>query len=303
MKKEDFKEKIQTILDNSNTEYKYSGSYDFISWINRRVFKQRSSIKNEKYPTKKSTVKKPSEGLFTYSMIEKIRSITRFEESISEISDPSWDDIHEVVKIFVKHHIRRFHPSNRLPLEDVSWDCFTHLYLNSFFGKYDPSSSKIWTYVAFGVKNYLIDLERKPSNRLDYVQDSALIFELLDNTTTLSGNEESTIFLSLLEYIRPEIIGQITFRKKPKYVQISKTQRVILSEYIVLHLSWLKYTFKDISQFFDVSPRYIGILYEKGVQLLKGIYENFNLEHSEPLEYEYDYKLLKLLSVVKKYAS
>jgi hypothetical protein len=182
--------------------------------------------------------------------------------------------------------VNRYHPSNRLPVEDICWDCFTHLYIGNnganFLGRYDQSKSKLHTYVTHGVKNYLIDLERKASNKLKFVNESEQILNILSNTSDPYYNETLDVIRYLLEEIRPEVIGYLKTRKVKKRIKLKNNSYVYLSEFIVIHLLLAGYNQKDISIYFKVTPRYIGKLVDRSISLLK----NSALRSSTNIQYE-----------------
>lgn len=218
---------------------------------------------------------------------------------------PSVEKFYDIIKFFVKLYIRRFHPSNRLPVEDICWDCFTHLYLGNdrvnFLGRYDQSKSKLHTYVTHGVKNFLIDLERK-TGKLDFVYDSEDLMNLLSNANNPHNNETIDVIHYLLEEIRPEVIGHLKSRKFKKRIKLKNNSNIYLSEFIVLHLILAGYNQKEISDFFKVTPRYIGKLYDRSVALLK----NTVLENRINISYEFqgfffdNYEVLQLVEVLQE---
>ncbi|MCB2196978.1 MAG: hypothetical protein KQH79_14045 [Bacteroidetes bacterium] len=291
---------IQEWYNNPSDDLKYSNWNDYISWMNRRIFEQKPSIRDKVNKVEEPKKNLKSGGLFTYSMIKKIKAETDFEKGIESINGPKWNDVYIVISIFTEHLLKRFHPNHSLSVEDISWDCFTYLYLKGFFAKYDKKKSSKWTWVAFGVKNYLIDLERKYKKEKYFLRDSELVLKLLDNDSDPYINLDRKMILFMLENICPELAGQIKFRTKPKFVQISKTQKVMLSEYIVIHLYLAGYNFKTISRFFKVTPKYISILFERGVNQLKSMNLSLKLDHDEPFPYIYDNKLLKLITTLNK---
>ncbi|MBN1599049.1 MAG: hypothetical protein JW894_12210 [Bacteroidales bacterium] len=301
MKKKSFKSIKEWYNNPEDNDNKNSSWNDYISWMNRRIFESNSNIRAEtSKKEEKAFFKNATKGLYTHSMIQRIKSLTEFEKGITEIHGPSLIDSYLVIEIFVKHLIRRFHPNNKLPIEDVSWDCFTQLYQNGLFACYDESLANIWTWVAFGVKNFLIDLERKYNRHKKYFINSELIIDLLDNDKDPFTNTNRKKLLFLLEEIRPENIGEIKFRSRKKSYSDKRTIEVNLSEYIVLHLFLAGLNFKMISQLFDVSHRYIGILFKKGANLLKSHANKFNLEFDDLHEYLYEDDVAELISVIRK---
>lgn len=122
------------------------------------------------------TLRKPfqlnSNKLITYKAKPVIKELIDPLEDVKSNGLPSAEKFYDTIKFLVKLYIRRYHPSNRLPVVDICWDCFTHLYVGnngaSFLGRYDQSRSKLHTYITHGVKNFLIDLERKENRQIGF---------------------------------------------------------------------------------------------------------------------------------------
>jgi hypothetical protein len=237
--------------------------------------------------------------LFTYKAKHVIKELIEPLEDLKSNTIPSPEKFYPIIKFIVKRHIRRFHPGNRLPVEDICWDCFTHLFVNdnraNFLGRYDSRRSKLHTYVTHGVKNYLIDLERK-SGKLSFVYESEDIIQFLSDANNPYSNETIDIIQNLLEEIRPEVIGYLKTRKSKKRIKLKNNSYIYLSEFIVVRLILAGYNHKEISNFFEVSPRYIGKLYERSVSLLKSVAKENNMNISNELQgYYFDNNEILLL--------
>lgn len=176
--------------------------------------------------------------------------------------------VSELVKGVVIQLQKRYHPNMVIQVSDLAWDCFTTLYTRRFFDKYDYTKSKENTYLNNGVKNYLIDQERKLIDKpkqfsLDMETESGNTYaEMLDSKVSgASINVEA--YLEAIKVLKPELSG--VFAKDRGIIVEGNT----LSPYAVLYMTLKGYNNGEIADMFNTNTVYVSKVYGDALEFLK----------------------------------
>lgn len=122
------------------------------------------------------------------------KPVHRDKETLTKLNNIDFSDMNSVypfVRKMVYGMCGHYHPNRRDPLDEVAWDCYTHFVIKKYFERYDEkqafkTTNKMY-FIKIGVRNYLIDQERKAARRIKTVSgdreigEGTTLFNMIDD--------------------------------------------------------------------------------------------------------------------------
>jgi DNA-directed RNA polymerase specialized sigma24 family protein len=175
----------------------------------------------------------------------------------------------------------RYHPKYKGDIKELAWDCYVHFLTfqgrsgKNFFERYDDNLESHGTrtnpmyHLKIGIRNFLIDQERKSSRRVQTVSGDKLVGE----STTLFQLVSEDLSEDRLEETKTEVLTDLVgFLKDERHWgpwgETSELGRYQLSYYGILYHYLKGYKSKEIAEFFGISVNRTNSIVREGVDIL-----------------------------------
>lgn len=189
--------------------------------------------------------------------------------------------VKEFISVMVRGMWRRFHPKHKGEIPELCWDCYVHIMTfrgrsgKSFFERYDDNYTSHGVkmnrmyYIKLGVRNWLIDQERKASRKIQTVSGDSLVgetttlFQLLEDTTFVDDSSRRE-----MSEVVEHLIARLKAEKEWGPVSETPDGESRLSHYRILKHHVEGYKSKEIADFFSISVNRVNSLVRESVKIL-----------------------------------
>lgn len=174
------------------------------------------------------------------------------------------------VKRMVASMWMRFHPNKKDSIEDLAWDCYTHFVIKKYFERYDENAAYKKTnkmfFIKIGVRNYLIDQERRETRRIKTVSGDMMVGE----GTSLFNMIDEKISDDVMTRVSAEEVvellkGEMEWGKEHETPCLGVTK---VSHHAVMVHYVKGYKPKEISSIFTLSVNRVNAIIRESMTML-----------------------------------